>query len=187
MLRSPIFWLLGVLLALLGIAAVGRFVFEDFDGPNELVVWAPESQDVQVSFDGARPVTVNAGRFWVFDAKRGRHQLDSTVGTEKFTLTLELPFGRARYVAPVTARQCFAVADVTELYVLEGTAHREAGPPRIEARLVAHQAEKLPKGTFVGSSPDSTFRSGPKFLVKPFDCDELKVGDEQLLMMMNLG
>ena len=182
---DPRFSAAAVLGGLLAVGAVGKFVFEDFSGPSEVVVWAPESQDVQVSLDGTAPVTVRAGGYWVFEAKRGKHEVVSTVGAEKFTIAVDLGSGRWRYAAPVTPHQCFAVAEVTRMYTT-GSQYEKAGPPRIESRLQAHQAEKLPKGTFLGATPDSTFRKGELFLVKPFDCDELKVDDRDLLMMMGL-
>jgi hypothetical protein len=184
-----------VLGALLVLGTLGRLIYNDVFGTSELVVFAPPAADARVSLDGEEPVVVEAGHSHVFEARRGGHEVVSTVEGERFPVKVKLASGGPRYAVPTTSNQCFAVADVTRMYahstVLAQARHSpkllENMQPRLESRLVDHGAVKLPKFTVVGmAAMPATRKKGEIFVLQAFDCDQMKVSDGDLLAMMGL-
>jgi hypothetical protein len=184
-----------VLGALVVLGTLGRLIYNDLFGTSELVVFAPPGGDARVSLDGDAPVTVEAGHSHIFEARRGAHEVVSTVDGEHFPVKVKLGSGGPRYAVPTTSNQCFAVADVTSMYahstVLAQARHSQkvldSLQPRLESRLVDHGAVKLPKFTVVGMrAMPATRKKGEIFVLQAFECDRMKVSDGDLLAMMGL-
>jgi hypothetical protein len=184
-----------ILGALLVVGTLGRLIYNDLMGTSDLIVWAPADSDAAVSLDGDAPVTVHAGGHRVLEARRGKHEVVSTVNGQAFKVPVKLGSGGARYAVPTTEHQCFAVADVTRMYahptVLAQAARSKSIAselePRMEKRLTDHSAALLPKWTGAGAeSMPATRRKGSIFVAAPFECDDMKASDDTLLAMMRL-
>lgn len=186
-----------VLGAVFVVGLLGKLAFNDLFGTSTLVLWAPLSGDANVSIDGEAPVVIPAGRSMSFEKRRGTHEVVSTVNGEAFTTSVKLAQGGPAYAVPTSKSQCFALADVTRLFAHSTilaqarTSKRTQDSLRakLDKRITSHKAEKLPPNTYLGveSLPVSRKAGGSVFVVQAFDCDEMKVGDGDVLALMRLN
>lgn len=175
---------LGVVGGVLVLGTLGRLIYNDIFGTSDLLMFAPNTSEVSVVIDEDPPVLIAAGHSKTLEVRRGAHVVKSILQGAAYEVEVTLGSGGARYSVPVSANQCFALADVTKLYA------PTKGEARIDERMVGHKVVKLPKVTVAGvENMPATRKAGSSalFVLQGIDCAAMApTSDETLLKLMGL-